>query len=137
MIRILKSTSLYSEIFAFSKAQVSAFIGGLVDLAIMIIAVELFHFHYIHGIILGGIIGALVNFTINKNWTFRHSSNKSTTTIFSRFAITVIGSIVLKSFGTYLLSTIFYMDYKIARVVADLFVCFGFNYTMQRLWVFK
>ncbi|MCD6347433.1 MAG: GtrA family protein, partial [Bacteroidales bacterium] len=55
----------------FTKAQVSAFIGGLVDYLVMIMFTEIFHFHYTISIIIGGSVGAIINFSLNKSWTFR------------------------------------------------------------------
>ena len=55
----------------FAKAQASAFIGGIVDYLTMIAFTELFHIHYTISIAIGGIIGAIVNFSINKYWTYQ------------------------------------------------------------------
>lgn len=133
---MISSKNIIVEIYAFSKAQVSAFIGGLVDFIVMIAVVELFGLHYIVGIILGGLIGAYVNFTINREWTFSDSSAARMSTQLRKFAAVVIGSILMKSTGTYCLSEGLKLDYKIARLVADALVCFGFNYVLQRYWVF-
>ncbi|MGB9686074.1 MAG: GtrA family protein [Rectinema subterraneum] len=54
----------------FAKAQVSAFLGGVVDYSVMILFVQLFHIHYTIAIIAGGIVGAAVNFAINRYWSF-------------------------------------------------------------------
>ena len=53
-------------ILTFSKAQVSASIGGGVDYLTMIFFTELFNIHYTISIAIGGIVGAVVNFSLNK-----------------------------------------------------------------------
>lgn len=127
-------------ILTFSKAQVSASIGGGVDYLTMIFFTELFNIHYTISIAIGGTVGAIVNFSLNKYWTFhsKYQTYQNTTLkqLF-KFAVMVINSIILKSSGTYFLTTIFKIDYKITRIVVDLIVSIFVNYNLQKFWVFK
>jgi putative flippase GtrA len=129
-----------AKFIVFLKAQVSAFIGGLTDYAIMIFFTEVFHVHYTISIAIGGIIGAVVNFSLNNKWTFRSENipyKNSMRKQLIRFVVVVVNSILLKSSGTYAITTFLRIDYKISRIITDLIVSLGFNYTMQRYWVFK
>lgn len=128
--------NLIKEVSAFSKAQISAFVGGIIDYGVMIICVSVFDWHYIAGIILGGIIGALVNFSVNRHWSFKGQKVPIKGQV-GRFILVVLGSITLKSLGTSFLTEIFRIDYRISRLITDAFVSFGFNYSLQRFWVFK
>lgn len=119
----------------FGKSQVSAFCGGIVDYLTMILLTEIFGVFYVLSIVVGGIVGAIVNFTINRNWTFGVKTQPMKTQL-QRFMVVVIGSIFFKSSGTYLLTEIASLDYKFSRIAIDAIVCFGFNYVMQRKWVF-
>ena len=146
MIAILKrrsrvvSGSTFAKFKVFIKAQLSAFIGGMTDYAIMIFFTEVFHLHYTISIVIGGVIGAVVNFSLNKTWTF-YSNDKlyknSMRKQLLKFIFVVFNSILLKSSGTYAITTYLNIDYKISRLITDLFVSLGFNYTLQRYWVFK
>jgi len=136
----IAANNVFSKFIVFLKAQVSAFIGGVTDYVIMIFFTEVFHVHYTISIVIGGIIGAFVNFKLNNKWTFysqntpyKNSLNKQ----LIRFILVVINSIFLKSSGTYLITTYLKIDYKISRLLVDLVVSIGFNYTLQRYWVFK
>lgn len=120
----------------FARAQLSAFIGGLTDFAVMIALTELFGMHYTLSIVFGGIVGAMVNYTINRKWAFQ-ADNISKRDQIPKFLCVVAGTIFLKSTGTYLLTEYGQLDYKISRIIADAFVAIGFNYTLQRFWVFK
>ncbi|WP_407431252.1 GtrA family protein [Arcticibacter sp.] len=122
----------------FFKAQFSAFTGGIVDILIMIFFTEVIGVHYTLSIALGGIIGALVNFSINRKWTFRvkNQENSSIDTQLFRFCIVVLGSIMLKSVGTFGLTESLKMDYRLSRILTDVAVSLGFNYTLQKNWVF-
>lgn len=124
------------EFLLFARAQLSAFIGGIVDFITMLLLTELFGWFYVYSILLGGLVGAVANFSINKFWAFGAQDGKTTTQLI-KFSVVVLGSILLKSSGTYVLAEGLMMKYWIARIVVDAFVCFGFNYILHRIWVFK
>ena len=126
----------YSSIFTFIKAQISAFVGGLVDYLVMIVCTEFLGVHYTLSILISGSIGAIINFSINRKWTFQ-AENGNLKYQVPKFIIMVIGSILLKSGGTYLITNWLNINYKISRVITDLIVSLGFNYTLQNYWVFK
>lgn len=124
----------------FTKAQVSSGLGGIVDYIIMILCTELLNIHYTISIAIGGIIGAIINFSLNKTWTFQSKTSSykySSRRQFSRFVIVVINSIALKAAGTYYFTTFYRIDYEISRIITDLIVSIVFNYTLQRHWVFR
>ncbi len=119
-----------------AKAQLSAFIGGMVDYGVMILLTELGLFHYSFSIVVSGFIGAIVNFTINRHWTFKASAESKSKQI-PRFAVMVLGSVLLKSIGTTVVTEFYGMDYKISRLLVDAVVSVGFNFMLQRFWVFR
>ncbi len=126
-----------SSIFAFIKAQFSAFTGGMVDYVIMIFCTEYLSIHYTRSIVISGLIGAFVNFSINRYWTFKAQQTTSFKAQIFKFYLVVLGSIFLKSTGTYLLTESIHLNYKYSRLIIDLIVSLGFNYTLQRFWVFR
>ena len=131
---------MIERLFIFAKAQVSSFVGGMVDYLVMICLTEFFHIHYTISIAAGGIIGAIVNFTINRTWTFYSSDRRyqvSRKGQLLRFVLVVANSIIMKSSGTYFFTTFFRIDYKISRIITDLTVSWAFNYMLQRHWVFR
>lgn len=119
----------------FFKAQASAFIGGISDYAIMLFCTEVLGIHYTLSIVISGTLGAVVNFSINKYWTFKSPSPIGGQLV--RFVFVVLGSIALKSSGTYLVTEFVQIDYKISRIIVELVVSLLFNYPLQRYWVFK
>ncbi|WP_316840189.1 GtrA family protein [Pedobacter gandavensis] len=131
--------SIKKSVYVFGKAQVSAFSGGVLDYLIMIACTELLHIHYTISIAIGGIIGAIVNFSINRYWTFNanQANQLPVGKQLIKFVFVVAGSILLKSSGTYLFTNLLRLDYKITRIMVDILVSLGFNYTLQKYWVFK
>ena len=128
-----------TSVKTFFKAQLSAFLGGITDYVLMIILTEKLHIHFTLSILISGTIGGIVNFSMNRYWAFKSakSYHSSTQNQFLRFLIVVFGSISLKSTGTYLLHRSLNIDYRIGRLIIDLMVSYGFNYTLMKLWVFK
>jgi putative flippase GtrA len=126
-------------VYVFAKAQLSAFLGGLIDYGVMILCTEVFHIYYPISIAIGGIIGAIFNFSVNRYWTF--NSNKTNQTPVGaqlvKFICVVAGSIFLKSTGTYLLTNWLKLNYKFSRIIVDIIVSLGFNYLLQTYWVFR
>lgn len=122
--------------YTFWKAQFSAFAGGMFDYALMILLTEAGHIFYTNSILISGLCGAVVNYSLNRYWTFDARSVTKITQL-KRFVVVVMGSILLKSSGTYLLTELLHLDYKISRLCVDAVVSLGFNFTLQKYWVFK
>ena len=91
------------------------------------------------GIAIGGIIGAVLNFSVNRYWTFDdiHASKSPVGVQLVKFVFVVAGSIALKSSGTYLFTNWLKLDYKITRIIVDIIVSLSFNYVLQKYWVFR
>jgi len=132
--------NLINKLFTFSKAQVSAFSGGMVDYLIMISITEFANIHYTYSIVISGIIGAYVNFKVNKAWTFQSGDipyHNSTKVQLIKFSVVVLNSVLMKAAGTYFITTYFKTDYYISRLLTDGFVSLVVNYNLQKYWVFK
>ncbi|RYY07528.1 MAG: GtrA family protein [Sphingobacteriaceae bacterium] len=127
------------SIFTFAKAQVSAFLGGILDYVVMIACTELLHIHYTVSIVISGTIGAVLNFSLNRYWAFKakQADQSPVGAQLVRFCVMVAGSVLLKALGTYILTTWLKLDYRISRLIIDIIVSLGFNYVLQNFWVFK
>jgi putative flippase GtrA len=120
----------------FAKAQLSSFIGGIVDYLTMIFFTEVAGVFFAYSVIIGGFVGAIINFIVNRRFTFLAREGKKRKQV-PRFVIMVLGSIFLKTYGTYILTTFGSIDYKISRIMVDITVALGFNFPMQKFWVFN
>ena len=120
----------------FAKAQLSSMLGGAIDYLTMIFLTEVVGIFYTYSIVISGIVGAIFNYNMNRRWTFDARSAKKRKQV-PRFILIVCGSIFLKTFGTYCLTHYGKIDYKISRLIIDLFVAIGFNFPLQKYWVFN
>lgn len=128
-----------SAITLFIKAQAAALAGGLTDYGLMIVLTEALKIHFTISILISGTIGGFINFSINRFWAFKCDDGfrVSPKTQLLRFALVVLGSIFLKSLGTYILYLFLRMDYRFGRLIIDSLVSYGFNYPLIKYWVFR
>jgi putative flippase GtrA len=105
----------------------------------MILLTEVFQLHFAFSILISGTVGAVINFSINRFWVFKNQSGYSSriNSQLFKFALVVLGSISLKSFGTLIFQKVFQIDYRIGRLITDSFVSYGFNYPLIKYWVFR
>jgi len=129
----------WQSVKVFFKAQISALCGGLSDYGLMILFTELVHIHFAISILISGTLGGIVNFCINRYWAFKSGDdyNIPAKKQFLRFFGVVVGSITLKSAGTFMLHKSFNIDYRIGRLLIDSLVSYGFNYPLMKFWVFS
>ena len=134
-----KKQGMVKRILTFSKAQISAFTGGLADYFLMIFITECFNLHYTLSIAISGSVGAVINFLLNKHWAFHTKDLPYKNPLwqqFLKFVPVVANSIIMKASGTFFITSLSGFDYKISRIATDLFVSM-LNYTLQKYWVFK
>ena len=91
----------------FLKAQLSAFLGGLVDFGIYSFCYKVLQISASYSNVVSGSLGAIVNFTINRYWSFNNTTVPLASQLW-KFVIVVIGSITLKSLGIHLFVDQFY-----------------------------
>ncbi len=129
-----------SELKTLSKAQISAFIGGMVDYATMIYLTDKLHIYFTYSIIVSGFVGAIVNFTLNRTWSFKERDKEYSDPLkyqLLKFIPVVLNSVFLKSFITYSIVRFTHLNYKISRILTDIIVSVGVNYPLQKIWVFR
>ena len=120
----------------FLKAQLSAFVGGLSDLGIYSFCYKVFLISAPFSNVISGSFGAVVNFTINRYWSFRKTDQSIESQLW-KFILVVIGSIALKSVGIYLFVELCNWHFILSKLLVELVVSLGFNFTLQKFWVFR
>ncbi|HIY76207.1 MAG TPA: GtrA family protein [Candidatus Sphingobacterium stercorigallinarum] len=120
----------------FIKAQLSAFLGGMTDLGIYTLCYTVLLYTAPVSNVISGSLGAVMNFVINRHWSFK-VTERSVGSQLWKFIIVVIGSITLKTFGIYILVDCWFWHFLASKLIVELVVSLGFNFTLQKFWVFK
>jgi putative flippase GtrA len=122
--------------FTFFKANIASLIASLFDWLVTISMVTFFHMDEVIGSIVGTICGGILNFIIGRTWVFQSRTDKVHDQAF-RYFIVWVGNLILNASGMYLLTRIFNIHYLISKVIVSLAVGFGYNYVLQKKFVFK
>ena len=126
------------ELWTFAKAEMSASAASCVDfgLAISLTYLELLTYGYAN--IVGVVCGGLTNFMLNSRYVFSQTG-RGKKALAERYLVVWIGSMLLNGGGTNLLTWLAggKSYFVIVKCLVALAVAFGFNYPLQRGWVFR
>jgi putative flippase GtrA len=87
------------------------------------------------GTAVGAALGALTSFALGRAWIFRAISEEPARQA-QRYALVAIGSLLLNGAGEHVFATVLGFDYIAARVFVAIAVSLGWNFPMQRRFVF-
>ena len=120
----------------FLKANISSSIASFFDYLITIFLVSFFHIDVVIASTTGTICGGVINFLIGRNWVFESKKRKVREQA-ARYGIVWAGNLVLNTSGMYVLTKLLKVHFVIAKLFVSLIVGFGYNYIMQKKFVFK
>lgn len=106
------------------------------DFIFTIFAVEAFNLIYPVATTLGAIAGALVNFMVNRYWSFQ-STNNSIGMQGARYVIVWLGSVSINVYASNFIVKYFCFPYIASKVIVSFLVGITFNYLLQKHFVFK
>jgi putative flippase GtrA len=163
-----KDFSVKGGIFMFLRAQFSSQLASLTDFFITVLLANLFKLFYgadeycmpfvnyclplyVYATFIGSICGGIVNCTINYRWTFKDACEVRKRYIAIKYLIVWVGSILLNTYGTYMLTELLgkvvwlqklpglLQDnvFIFSKIVVSLVVGFVWNFNMQRIFVYK
>ena len=120
----------------FWKVNIAAILASLADFLFTFLLKYIGHLDAVLASILGTIFGGVINFIIGRVWVFKTSQ-----TNFSeqgkRYFLIWLGNLLLNSSGVYLLIKIMGVQYLIAKMITAITVAIGYNYPLQKGYVFK
>lgn len=120
---------------SFFKAQLSSLLATAADVMVMVLAVEAAGLHYTLAVLIGALSGAGTNFMINRYWSFG-AAKASVKQQGLRYALVWAGSVALNVGGVYLLTGLLSLPYLFSRIIVAVSVGLGFNYVLQKQFVF-
>ena len=126
----------------FTKAQLASLLATGVDFLVTFLLLRLAGLPSvaasgrvtIYGIT-GTICGGITHFAISRHWVFNAREGKWGDQL-NRYVLVWIGNLALNGTGLYLLSQAGCTP-MVAKVITATTVAVAYNYTLQRLWVFK
>lgn len=119
----------------FLRANIASLIASFSDYLITILLVQLAHADKFAASAIGTICGGIINFLIGRSWAFR-ASGQNVKKQAVRYFLVWVGNLFLNMLGFYLLNKLAGAHYILAKVVTSLLVAVGWNYPLQKRYVF-
>lgn len=120
----------------FLKANISSSIASFFDYLITIFLVSFFKIDVVIASTTGTIFGGILNFLIGRNWVFQSKKRKVHQQAV-RYGMVWAGNLALNTGGMFVLTKLLKVHFVISKLFVSLIVGFGYNYTMQKNFVFK
>jgi putative flippase GtrA len=121
---------------SFSRSQVSSLIASIVDYGVLFFFTEFLHIWYVIATASGAFLGAVTNFLINRNWSFR-ATHGSWGAQAKRYALVSAGSLGLNTLGVYVVTEYLRFHYAISVAIVSFLVGILFNYPLHRHFVYR
>jgi len=118
------------------RHQLGAAIATAIDFAVMIFCVSALGSAPELGTIAGASCGAVANFLLGRRWVFRPAPDSAAFQA-ARYALVATGSLLLNAAGEHLLAVVLGLQYVAARILVSVVVSVGWNYPLQRSFVFR
>jgi putative flippase GtrA len=119
----------------FIKAQASSVLSTTFDFLMTIIFKELFKFWYLIASVIGTIAGGAMNFALGRRWVFDGRNKKMPQQII-KYIITWAGNLLFTTSGVFIFTHYLGLSYIISKVIAAIIVGVGYNYMLQKKFVF-
>ncbi|WP_162902740.1 GtrA family protein [Taibaiella koreensis] len=119
----------------FLKAQASSLIATGVDFGVTFICKQLLGWFFAASVI-GNICGGITNFLLGRNWVFSSKTNKAGWQAL-KYIVVWAGNLLLNAGGVYVFTEIIKLEDWISKIIISLLVGIGYNYVLQKFFVFR
>ncbi|MCF6364858.1 MAG: GtrA family protein [Bacteroidales bacterium] len=131
-----KSDKKPNILISFFRYNISAIIATAVDFTILIGLTEIFQLWYFLSAVIGAIAGGIVAFLFSRNWVFKKRDGKIATQAL-KYILVWGTSIFLNTYGLYLFVEYLNFHYIISKVIVAVIIGIGFNFFMNKYFIFK
>jgi len=87
-------------------------------------------------VVIGTLVGGFVGFMLGRYWAFISTEMRSVKQA-KKYLVVMAGSFLLNVGGVFLMVETLHFQYIVAKVVVAIIVGIGFNFFLQRYFVFK
>ncbi|MBB5637877.1 putative flippase GtrA [Pedobacter cryoconitis] len=119
----------------FVKAQVASLSASIIDFLTTLVCTQVFHVWYVLGSVIGTTAGGMVNFMMGRNWVFGAKERNINHQIF-KYIIVWVGNLLLTTAGVYLVTHYLHVNYILSKIIVSCTVGIGYNFLMQKKFVF-
>ncbi len=120
----------------FAKSQVASSLSAFADYCVTVFLVEITGIWYVVGNAIGTAVGGIINFNLNRKWAFSKGLKRRRIQ-FMRYTLVWTGYMLLTSLGVFMLTHFFNVNYLVSKLIISLGLALGYNYPLQKSFVFK
>jgi len=120
----------------FLKVNIASIIASISDFGFTFFLKHVGDVDPILASILGTILGGIINFIIGRIWVFE-TTQKSFSEQGKKYFLIWVGNLLLNASGIYFLIKLLGVQYLIAKVITATTIAIGYNYPLQKGYVFK
>ncbi|RXK82962.1 GtrA family protein [Filimonas effusa] len=121
---------------AFLKAQVTSLSATLVDYSTTLLLAYVCYVNEWYAGMAGSVAGGLFHFTVSRRWVF-NAADKNRYVQMVRYMIVWAGNFFLNTGGLYIMLHYTPVDLAISKILVSVVVGIGYNYVLQKKFVFK
>ncbi len=121
---------------AFFRYNMVAILATIVDFLVFILLTEVFEVWYVVATFTGAISGGITAFILNRNWAFMGRDGRLSRQA-KKYLLVWGSSILLNTYGLYLLVENTNIDEVVSKIMISVLVGLGFNFLMNKFFVFK
>ena len=119
----------------FVKAQFASLSASIIDFLTTLVCTQVFNFWYVAGSVMGTVSGGAVNFMMGRNWVFGTKERNIKVQIF-KYVLVWTGNLMLTTGGVFLLTHYMNVNYMVSKIIVSGTVGTGYNFLMQKKFVF-
>lgn len=121
---------------SFFRYNIIAITATSVDFVLLVFLTEVLQFWYLFSAFLGAFAGGVTAFILGRNWAFMKKDGKLSVQAIKYSAVWV-ASIILNTTALYLAVEYLGLQYIISKIIVAIIVGIGFNFLMQKYYIFK
>jgi putative flippase GtrA len=118
------------------RHHTGSLISTAVDYAVMVACVELLSIRSVPATVVGALCGAITNFTLGRRFVYR-VDHRPVGPAAWRYVLVSAAGLALNAGGEHLLNNVLGLQYLLARLITSILVSNGWNYPLQRFFVFS
>jgi len=121
---------------SFLRYNIAALLATAGDFLTLVSLTELAGIWYLLSTGLGALVGAIIAFTLGRNWAFvSKKASKSKQAL--KYGLVALGSLALNTLGVFFFTDVLEIQYIISKSITAGIVALGYNYPLSKYYTFK